>query len=419
MRTYRASLVVLPCILVSAAFGGVPANGAEAEPENAKAINILKNPAADASLFDFSYGPPDSPVLPLIGVQSDQITRVDSFRKLGLSLLSDSESAGAGQAFALDFSPYWLLKGPVSLQTYRDNDVTGRFERIAARAKGGMAVSEGDSSAGIPSTAVFSVATKLLSSSDPLLDRTFENCVVGTNESPGELWRLADQVEQAGLDNLSANPLEANQSFDEGAAAKALELRPAMERAYRTCADLVAKEFSRRSSFDVGAGVRLNGEPGKFEGLSESGTIVWGTFATGEFGALSSLPIRGLVHARYTFSEDTFDTSGVKTGSADAGLVAVGLENVPGPEGAGALIWSLQAGWNKQGAPNSTATDTEYWRYLASIRARLGEGLYINATVGRVTGSGITSDTYLLVGVSFAPVSSTSAIDNFYTRLRQ
>src|SRR5688500_2877178 len=53
---------------------------------------FLQNPANNAALFDFNYGEPGSPVLPLVGVQSDQITRVEDVRKFGLSLLTGLES---------------------------------------------------------------------------------------------------------------------------------------------------------------------------------------------------------------------------------------------------------------------------------------------------------------------------------------
>src|SRR5262245_39738911 len=113
----------------------------------------------DPKVFDFSYGPPQSPVLPLIGVESNQITRVDSFQKFGVSVINSVEGTGSSPALAVDVSPFWLTDSAVTLEQYKD---IGYFDRVMARSKVSAAFSEGDKDKNVPSTVVVSLATKLL-----------------------------------------------------------------------------------------------------------------------------------------------------------------------------------------------------------------------------------------------------------------
>lgn len=422
--------LLTPVAAISVVIGPVLAAAPAPTPDKAQSEQTLlilrDDPAKDAALFDFSYGAPNSPVLPLLGVQADQITKVESFRKLGLSVIGGSESSGGGKAYAIDFSPYWLLShGATSLADYRS---FSSAERMFSRAKGALAVSEGSTSKGIPSSAVFSISTKILDSQDPLEDKTFENCVVGTRQQPGELWQLVDQIEQAGQALPPPDhPELADAAFDKAVAPKARELKPAIQQAYKVCTDRVAKVFEQRSSLDAGAGLRMSGKPDKFSGFAESGTIVWVTYATGAVGgnsqnafwrSLPSLQFRGVIHTRYTFSEETSDTKGAKTGGADAALIALGIESIPDPSGNSPIRWSLQAGWNKQVTPNSTVKAKNYGRYLFKLQTQIGDGLWLNGTLGRVSGKGVQSDTYVLVGINFALASSKTAIDDFYSKVR-
>ena len=388
---------------------------------------LKSNPAKVAGLFDFAYGAPESPVLPLVGVAGDQITRVESFRKLGLALLNGSKG-DEPLALALDFSPYWLLsRGAVSLQDYRGFSAG---QSAVARAKGAVAISEGEAGK-TPSSIVFSLSSKFLGAQDPLKDTTFETCIKGTANTPAPFWRLADQVEAAGMAGVLAVPANrpdlANAAFDEAVAAKAKELKPHLEAAYKSCADEVSKLLAQRASLDAGGGFRLNGEPGKLKDLKDSGVVLWTTYATGVVGggrndpfsaSLPTMSVRGVLHARYTVAEAAFDSTGVRKGSADSGMVVAGLENAPDAEGDDRIRWNLQAGWNRQGSADPSIKTKDYWRYLAIAQVKAADRLWLKATVGRVEGRGVESDTYILVGVSFTPTWSASAIEGLYGKPR-
>ncbi len=433
----------ITCLWIHAAPSAI-AQPAPDRGENTDPIVFYNNAAKNAALFDFTYGPPQSPVLPLVGVEGDQITRLDSFQKFGLSLFRGLETSGAGPALALDFSPYWMLtRDAVSLRDYRG---FAPIERVAARAKASIAVSEGNEDDGRPSSLILSIASKLLRASDPLLDTvsetSFEYCIKGSQTAPGELWRLADEIERAATsadvlprpgDVLGPNgdPESANAAFDAARANKAETLKPRMEAAYRRCVDRIATQMALRPSFDFGAGIRMNGTPGGLDNLENSGAIVWATYATGAISLgrereaapdaprslLSTLPrpsMRGVLHVRYTFDEAAFDDKNQRTGEADAALVALGLESVTRNASTDRFRWSLQGGWNRQDAASPTSKDRDYWRYLANVDTRVMEGIWISGTLGRVEGDGIEDDTYATIALKFSATGAATAIQKFY-----
>ena len=407
------------------------ANTAQPQTVDAAANQLLdrlvNNAASDISLYEFNYGEPGSPVLPLVGVQADQITRVESVRRFGLGVLTGLASNETGPAIAIDFSPFWLLaRGPISLADYRSYSDT---QRIIARTKVAAAASRGNEANSVPSSLVFSLSTKLLGSSDPLRAGPFESCV---RDDPDGIRRFIAQARAEAAAATQAMPInDARETREREVTNQAMErMRSEVRAAYQVCADRQAVFMSRQASFDIGAGFRLTGAPGDFRNLHGSGTIVWATYATGVLGGGGSeqngdafsrafgIQARAVAHARYTFSEDIFDQNGVRTGQADSSLLVAGIESVPIPRRPELIRWSLQAGWTRQEAPNAMSEDRDYWRFLGIGQFRIREGLWLNATVGRVQGRGVEDDTYVSVGFTLTPGTGSAGIDNFYRRTR-
>lgn len=446
MRTSYPTLAVLAgSLLASVSFAQAPpapdpaapqAGNADSPAPNESAAtatqltriaeDMFNNPARNISLFDFNYGEPGSPVLPLVGVQADQITRVDSLRRFGLSLLTGISSEESGPALAIDVAPFWLLaRGPISIERYRSPEF-GSLARLFARTKLAAAASRGNEASGLPSSLVFSVSARVLDSQDSLVDNTFETCV---RDDPGRLRTILQTVHDQATTRSRRAPPGERAAVYLAAREELIDARRAeIASTYQECADRTATAMSRRSALDIGAGFRLTGAPGNFRDLQGSGAIVWGTFATGVFGGERASPdslggiigmqVRGVIHARYTFSEDFYDQAGVRTGQADSGLVVAGLESVPVQGRPETLRWSIQAGWTRQDSPTAANEDRNYWRYLGIVRYRLREGLWLNGTVGRVHGRGVESDTYVSVGFTIAPAAGSAGIDNFYRRTR-
>ena len=380
-----------------------------------------EDPAINAALYDFEYGNPVSPVLPLIGVEADQITKVDDIRRFAVSLLTGAEG-DTGPAIGIDLAPFWLLANDaISLSDYRSFTP---LQKIATRTKISAAATTGDEAAGRPSGLVFSMSSKLLAAQDPLADNTFEQCIRGTDGNPAPFWKLVDQVEEAGVAALPSNPADANQAFDAAASARLAELKPALEKAYTECTDRVAKKMAGRGSLDVGAGIRFLGDPGDLSGLAESGIIAWATYGTGTLGgdgeksAFPSIPIRAVLHGRFTFGEAFFGEDGALTGHGDSFLLAGGLESVPDPDGNDVLRWNLQVGWTSQEDPSGIEEDKDYWRYLANASFRIAKGVWLRGTLGRTEGRGIDKDTYILFGLSLTPGGAPKGMDGFYSGRR-
>jgi hypothetical protein len=421
LSRYAAGLLVaLPLPALAQA---VPAVSAAVKEDAHTEAKKQVTAAADAqSAFEFSYAGPGSPALPLIGVAGDQITRSESLRKFGVALLGGLTGQQTGQGIAFDFSPYWLLSSQaMSLAEYR----TGKngLGRIAARTKVGLAASFGDSAAARPSSFVASVSTSLLDRQDKLYDKSFDQCVLG---GPIEqaYERIFTEVEQATKRGADRDTLEALQSkllddYDK-------QNQGVLNQTYADCANRLAKAIAAKPSLDIGVGMRWRGTPGQFDQLTGSGTILWGTFATGVIGGqeadapragpLARLRVRGVVHARYTFKDDVFDDKFALQGRRDAGLLVAGIESAPAldPKKTETLRWALQAGWNRQNAVLPTEVDRNYWRYQATVSLRLTDGLWANGTLAQVSGRGVQSDTQAFVTFTFTPPGKATQLAEYY-----
>lgn len=414
MRFFQRSIVSVAL----AASAAAPAIAQEPAAEAEKIVTLFKDAALDDSLFEFAYDSPNSPVLPLIGVTNDQITRVDSLRKFGINVLSGVGSGDASPAIAIDFSPYWLMStAPTSLWHYRRQSALGR---IAARTKVGLAVSEGDKAAGKPSSFVASLSAKLLDAQDRLYDADFDTCIL--TGPVNRHFREAEAFVAAAIEDLPLPEREvaAEAKYSEFAKTKEAEI----SKAYAECVTQQAKRMVARPSLDAGVGIRMSGEPGKFRGLESSGTILWATFATGvlgrsaarEEGPLGALHIRALAHVRYTLKETVYDDAFLPQGKRNALSLVGGIESVPSddPKRTERFRWNFQAGWNRQNAVLPAEEDRNYWRFLGNANFRISNGIWATASLGRVTGKGIEDDTKALIGITFTPPTKASAITSYY-----
>jgi hypothetical protein len=400
---------------------GAPAMAQVGPPDAgvAAATAELTAKAGDESVFEFSYAAPGSPVLPLIGVAGDQITRSESLRKFGVALLQGVGGQATGQGLAIDFTPYWLLsKQAMTLNQYRDRSNT--LGRIAARTKVGLAASFGDASASRPSSFVASFSTSLLDSHDQLFSTSFDQCV-----KQGPLAAAYLKIFKQVGDEMAAEPREDGYANKRRKELRA-EHQAEFEQNYADCSTRLAKAVAAKPSLDIGMGFRWRGTPGQLRQLTGSGTILWGTFATGVIGGgetdtpragpLARLRMRGVVHARYTLKDDVLDDKFVLQGRRDAGLVVAGIESAPplDPKKIETLRWGLQAGWNRQTVVLPTDVDRNYWRYQALVSLRLTDGLWANGTLAQVSGRGVKSDTQAFITFTFTPPSKASQLAEYY-----
>lgn len=413
--TLRSTVFAVSLFFPSLAFAQDGDGDGDATPND---VILINNAAKDEKAFVFSYGEPTSPVLPLVNVAADQITRVESLRRFGLTVINGSESSKTDPAVAIDFSPFWLANNEaVSLASYRE---MSSFKRILSRLKISAAVSEGDTSSSRPSSMVFSAATKLLDKQDPQVAYDFENCV-----SNGDTSKLIGQILAAGNAALPADPRQAGAAALAARSAKAAALKGSIEKAYNKCVTETAKIIAKEPSLDIGAGFRLTGDPGKFSNLRSSGAIVWATYATGVFGGLGgsesngfASQIRGVIHARHTFKEAVYDNNSTLLGRRDATMIAAGLETVPLAGKQEKFRWSLQGGWNRQKTSVLGTPNRNYWRAIGRSQFQIQDGLWLNLSAGRVQGKGIESDTYLLFGISFNPSARKTGIASYYEKAR-
>ena len=425
-------------LLVYAAFGSsfiwAPYTFAQSSDQPVRTdVNIFNNPALDNSLFEFSYESPNSPVLPLVGVSNDQIARVDTVRKFGIALLNGLGSTDVGPAVAIDVSPFWLLsRRPISLSDFQNFSAANR---IVARARVGMAVSQGEEASNRPSTLVLSLSTKLFDGADKLADKGFSECLSKTsvyeefdrmhNDAAIELAKL--QKEGKTHEEIAAHLANAGKIDSEAEKASFAKI----EIAHAACVVEQSKRMATRSSFDAGFGMRFNGDAGRFRDFDDTGAIFWATWssgvignpspATAKAGPLNALRVQAIAHARYTLKEAVYDEKFVPLGKRNTLMLVGGIESVPNldPSVIERFRWSIQGGWNKQNAILSTDEDKDYWRYQATANFKVLPGIWLNATVGRVSGKGVRTDTKALIGFSFSPPSEASKITEYNNNRNQ
>jgi hypothetical protein len=364
-----------------------------------EAITLVKNEASDESVYNFNYSSPESPVLPLIGVEGDQITRVDSLRTFGINVGNSFGLGDQAGAVAIDFSPYWALAGDdVTLSQYRAEGSAGglsNFDRYLARSKVGLAFSTGDEATGQPSSFVVSFGVKLLDQSDRLLREDFDTCVDA---------KLVPVI-------LSSSPTggrpEGNGDITPPKAQNDL-----INKLYDECAKVAGRAIAGAGFVDVGVGHRMTGDPGDIDNLKSAGTLIWATAGTGRlFGKKEQGGARAVAHARFTFDDSVFDESFVLQGERDSVQLVAGIESIPNPSKPERFRWSLQGGWTKQNAVLPVEEDRNFWRYQANLTLRVSDSVWLVGTLGRVSGEGVEDDTMALIGISFTPPSNASIFD--------
>lgn len=399
-----------------------PTRAQDAAPKSGadEALTFYKNEAADDSVFEFSYASPGSPALPLVGIEGDQIARVDSLRKFSIGLINGFSGSSGKPGIAIDFAPYYAFSSKkLSLGAYRSQ--LGPAERIAARSKLGVAASFGDKATGRPSSLVTSFSTKLLDAQDGLFDTTFSECV-----ADGKLSAFFDTTFDRIRDESNKIPLGERLAFRERRFNELLaDNKTVLDKEYADCATRLAKSLAVKPSWDAGMGVRLTGAPGRLGHLEAGGTVFWTTLASGiigareldsEAGPLARLRLRAVAHVRYTLNETQFDDTFVLQGKKNAAMLVAGLESAPWSDPAKIehFRWNIQAGWNRQNAVKPTDEDKNYWRYLGVASFRVANGIWLNGTLGRVSGKGVKSDTTALLGFTFSPPTTPSTVSEYY-----
>lgn len=417
-----------PAALVAFLAGQVgPAFAQDAAAQD-KPFTVFENKAKDETLFDFSYVSPSSPALPLVGIEGDQITRIGGLRPFGVALLSGLSGSSSSPAIAIDLAPFWALgRRSTNLADYY------RFsplDRVAARSKASVAVAWGDKTSGRPSSLVFSLGSRLLDAQDKLADRGFDRCL---DESGLQTLyrRKHDAIGDLALtlSQQGKTPAEIADLIDkaEGDLAKELKLVDAeITRVHAECVTAQAKRMEAAPGLDAGFAVRFNGQPTGLAGFKQTGAVLWATWTSGLIGGstttdrpsgpISGLRARAVVHGRYTLKEAVYNDTFVLQGKRNALALVGGIESVPSDakDAEDKFRWTLQTGWNRQNAVLPTEVDKNYWRYQAIGHFRIGTGLWLNATLGRVSGKGVTSDTKASIGFTLVPPSDAAKIADAY-----
>lgn len=149
------------------------AHAAETVPDKTGST-ILYQVAPKTSVFNFDYGPPQSPAMKLLGLSSESTPPSTSLTKFVLSTPS-LFSGDAGQAIALDFAAEALLARRQDQTSFnRYVEPNERFFRLAYRTRFNVAAMNGDAAGGdaaktVRSRVGWGFSASLLDSADPLV----------------------------------------------------------------------------------------------------------------------------------------------------------------------------------------------------------------------------------------------------------
>jgi len=153
-----------------------PALAAPAGGGSDSTINLISDPAKNASIFTFDYGPTASPALGLLGLSPSKVTLSNGLKPFVLSIpgLLTSSTGGSG---GIDVSPAWAMQGshPIYIDAYkrRSTGDAGFAWQSWYRARLEFALTSGASSTDVTkiqqSGLALGASTSLLASSDPIV----------------------------------------------------------------------------------------------------------------------------------------------------------------------------------------------------------------------------------------------------------
>ncbi|MGV6800813.1 MAG: hypothetical protein ACWA5L_02700 [bacterium] len=170
MKNYfeKTKQILFPLFLFSTALS--PA--LQAEEAKIKPINLI-NEEENEDLFSFSYGAPSSPALALSGLTSEDLTRVNEYKKFSFYIVP-ADDADIPLAYALDLRPSQFIH-PTGNRLRRSFSGTlheNYAERVLRNSSIGLVLRKGvedtqDSSNNRKSLLTIGAATSLLPGSDP------------------------------------------------------------------------------------------------------------------------------------------------------------------------------------------------------------------------------------------------------------
>lgn len=308
----------------------------EQEAAIAQLLGRFDQKAADADVFRFDYGVPDSPALTLLGLEKDKITQSNSLKPFVLALPGVISGDDSSKAIAADVSLAWLLGEDRRYRSYTGlgaRDLApGAPERagergtlrqlkyrtrLAAAAYGG--VQDADPAKQVRSRLALGLSSSVLPDSDPVLTRlpghtqsVFQECIrsgwptireqlakplagIGLAaiekavlDNAADILDLRDKPKLSEAETLRLKQLEERREElkrqRDAARAESQRIadaafdRSAASRvlpACRTVADLVARTSP---DLDVGVGTVWEGAPGKLSQLNDNSTVVWASF---------------------------------------------------------------------------------------------------------------------------------------------
>ncbi len=478
MRPARSRRLLLVATLVASA----PALGQQDPPAEADLheLNLIEEKAKDPSLFNFSYSSPETIPFALIGRSSNDIPRAADPKAFAASILGGALGDNStSQGLAIEFSPFWGLGSRnLSLESYRGGanrpgpgfldaalmrstvgiaftSGTGMAQPSADKAEAETEATESATDTGStnssPSGIVLGISTKLLRTSDPLLDSDYDVCVKAAFDAAREDMEAAGsasaapvlkleerQLRALGVDTskplageftrLGITPAQLQALNKSGKLVSSADVEAArlqgkrawlgsirassLNAALATCDDEMSGRLASAASLDVGFGQRWTGDPGRLHNLRGSGTILWATYSSGVLNRKSEFfRARLIFHGRYVIGETAYDDLFIRQGRSDSVTVALGIESAPEEPSLERFRWSIQTGYTDKGAAGPDTQDQRYWRTLGTAAVKVTDEFWLTGTYGKVAGKGIENDDYFLFGVTFSPPAKKKGLD--------
>lgn len=372
-----------------------------ASPSSATAeedvFSLFEQDAQSAKSFQLDLNTPTSPGFSVIGASPNRVTNPGSLQELVFDNAGFVENGSLKPGIAINFQPFWLFGGDVTLEEYSGQFLSGeanpegfsRLQRILARTQLSIASVQGENAS--LTTGVrygFGFHTQLLDGSDPR-DIAAAKCTIKAWNTHAQ--HITDQIALNIITQVNAarakNPNVDTKAVKEKLVSQEFDrlATPGYDKAYEDCTTEAEWRFLRARSWMIGSGIAISSSSGNLDNFAYSGSAFWTTVKQ-PFGSNKSFVL---------FGQADFDR---RFAAGSGAMVSGNSYNLAASLALEELTWKLDAtaSYHFSDAHFTSFTD-DYLQFALNGAFKLRDGIWLEGSLGTRTGSSVENDSFGLV----------------------